>query len=212
RWDQAERVSRQGLEVTASDAALIPLLPLRATLELGLGDLDAAEARLRTLRRLLPAPVAEAQKAGPLFCGLAELALWRGDLDQARQLVAQAAPLVAANPRHAARFYALGLRIEPARAERAGARRPGQPAPDDGTAAALLDRLDQAAAPAAAGIPELAGWHALGRAERTRQAGPPPPAAPAAPAAPRPRPRPPPPARPPRLPPPPRPAAPPPPP
>src|SRR5262249_37294329 len=34
-----------------------------------------------------------------------------------------------------------------------------------------------AAAPAAAGIPELAGWHALGRAERTRQAGPPHPAA-----------------------------------
>src|SRR5215475_9527934 len=183
RWDQAERVSRRGLEVAASDATLIPLLPLRAMLELGLGDLDAAEARLTTLRHLLPAPIAEAQKAGPLFCGLAELALWRGDLDQARQLVAQATPLVEANPRYAAPVYALGLRIEADRAELARARRPGQPAPDDGTAAALLHRLGQAAAGPAAGIPELAAWHALGRAERTRQAGPSGPAAWAAAAA-----------------------------
>src|SRR5262249_6870450 len=129
RWDQAERVSRQGLEVTASDAALIPLLPLRAMLELGLGDLDAAEARLRTLRRLLPAPVAEAKRAGRLFCGRAERALGRGDLDQAGQRVARAAPLVAPTPRHAAPVYALGLRIEADRAELARARRPGQPAP-----------------------------------------------------------------------------------
>jgi DNA-binding CsgD family transcriptional regulator/tetratricopeptide (TPR) repeat protein len=172
RWDQAERVSRQGLEVAASDATLIPLLPLRATLELGLGDLDAAEARLRTLRRLLPAPIPEAQKAGPLFAGLAELALWRGDLDQARALVAETVPLVEANPRYAALVYALGLRVEADRAELARARRPGEPAPDDGTATALLQRLGEAAAgPAAASMPELAAWHALGLAERTRQAG-----------------------------------------
>jgi DNA-binding CsgD family transcriptional regulator len=184
RWDQAEQVSRQGLDIAASDATLIPLLPLRATLELGLGDLDAAEARLEILRHLLPAPIAEAQKAGPLFCGLAELALWRGDLDQARQLVVEAVPLVAANPRYAAPVYALGLRVEADRAELARARHPGQPAPDDGTATALLQRLGQAAVgPAAASIPELAAWHALGLAERTRQAGPPDPPAWAAAAA-----------------------------
>src|SRR5262249_59837076 len=102
RWDQAERVSRQGLEVAASDATLITLLPHRAMLELGLGDLDRAETRLRTLRRLLPAPIAAAQTAGPLFGGLPDLALWRDDPDQASQLVAQAAPLVAANPPPAA--------------------------------------------------------------------------------------------------------------
>jgi DNA-binding CsgD family transcriptional regulator/tetratricopeptide (TPR) repeat protein len=172
RWDQAERVSRQGLEVAASDATLIPLLPLRATLELGLGDLDAAEARLRTLRRLLPAPIPEAQKAGPLFAGLAELALWRGDLDQASALVAETVPLVEANPRYGAPVYALGLRVEADRAELARARRPGEPAPDDSTATALLQRLGEAAAgPAAASMPELAAWHALGLAERTRQEG-----------------------------------------
>jgi DNA-binding CsgD family transcriptional regulator/tetratricopeptide (TPR) repeat protein len=183
RWDQAERVSRQGLEVAASDATLVLLLPSRATLELGRGDLDAAEARLRTMRHLLPAPIAEAQKASPLYAGLVELALWRGDLDRARALTAEAAPLVEANPRYAAPVYALGLRAEADRAQLARARCPGQPAPDDGTAAALLQRLGQAAGPAAATFPELAAWHATGLAERTRQAGPPDPAAWAAAAA-----------------------------
>jgi len=87
--------------------------------------------------------------------------------------VAEAVPLVAANPRYAAPLYALGLRVEADRAELARARHPGQPAPDDHTATGLLARLGQAAqGPAAAGLPELAAWHALGLAERTRQQGP----------------------------------------
>jgi DNA-binding CsgD family transcriptional regulator len=178
RWDQAERVSRQALETATSDATLVYLLLDRAALELGRGDLDRAQARLQAVRRLLPAPILQAQRAGPLFGGLAELALWRGDLEQARRLVAEAVPLVAANPRYAAPLYALGLRVEADRAELARARRPGQPAPDDATATALLDRLDRdAAGPAAAGLPELAAWHALGLAEQTRQQGPADPAA-----------------------------------
>ena len=184
RWDQAEQVSRQGLEVAASDATSVPVLLLRAALELGRGDLDAAQARLQAVRRLLPVPISEAQKAGPLYAGLAELALWRGELEQARELVAQAVPLVQANPRYAAPLYALGVRVEVDRAELARARHPGQPAGDDATAAGLLERLAQAAAgPAAAGLPELAAWHALGLAEQTRQQGPSDPAAWAAAAA-----------------------------
>jgi DNA-binding CsgD family transcriptional regulator len=184
RWDQAERVSRQGLETALSDAASVHLLLARAALELGLGELDAAEARLRAVRRLIPASIPEAQEASPLFCGLVELALWRGDLDQAKQLVAQAVPLVEANPRQATPIYALGMRVEADRAELARARHPGQPAPDDATATALLERLGQAAAgPAATGLPELAACHALGLAERTRQQGPSDPAAWAAAAA-----------------------------
>ncbi|MDF2744120.1 MAG: transcriptional regulator, LuxR family, partial [Actinomycetia bacterium] len=173
RWDQAERVSREGLETSPSGPARVVLSLGRAALELGLGDLDAAEARLQAARRLLLASIPEAQTAGSLFCGLAELALWRGDLDQAKQLVAEALPLVQANPRYAAPVYALGLRVEADRAELARARHPGQPAPDDGTAAALLQRLGQAAqSPAAGGIPALAAWHATALAERTRQQGP----------------------------------------
>jgi ATP/maltotriose-dependent transcriptional regulator MalT len=172
RWDQAEQVSRQGLEAAPTDAVSVPLLCARAVLELGRGDLDAAQARLQAIRRLLPAPIPEAQHAGPLFAGLAELALWRGDLEQAKQLVAEAVPPVAANPRYAAPLYGLGVRVEADRAELARARHPGSPAGDDGTATALLERLGQAAAgPAAAGIPELAAWHATALAERTRQEG-----------------------------------------
>jgi DNA-binding CsgD family transcriptional regulator len=172
RWDQADQVSRQGLEAAPSDPASVHLPLARAALELGCGDLDRAQARLQAVRRLFPASLPEAQKAGPLFCGLAEVALWRGDLDQAKQLVAEAVPLVAANPRYAALVYALGVRVEADRAELARARGPGQPAPDDGTAAALLERLGQAATgPAAAGLPDLAAWQATALAERTRQQG-----------------------------------------
>jgi hypothetical protein len=172
RWDQAEQVSREGLETASSDAASVHLLLARATLELGRGDLNRAEARLRAVRRLLPTPIPEAQQAGPLFPGLAEVALWRGNLEKARALVAEAMPLVEANPRYAAPLYALGLRVEADRAELARARHLGQPAPDDRTAAALLERLGQAArGPAEAGLPELAAWHALGLAEQTRQHG-----------------------------------------
>jgi DNA-binding CsgD family transcriptional regulator len=118
-----------------------------------------------------------------LFCGLAELAVWRGHLDQAKQLVAEAMPLVAANPRYAAPLYALGVRVEADRAELARARRPGQSAGDDGTATVLLERFDQAAAGPAAAIPELAAWRATAAAERTRRDGRPDPAAWAAAAA-----------------------------
>jgi hypothetical protein len=77
----------------------------RATLEPGLGNLDAAEALLRTARRLIPSPITEAQRAGPLYSGLAELALCRGDLEWARKQVAEAVPLVEA----AAVAHRLGL-------------------------------------------------------------------------------------------------------
>jgi DNA-binding CsgD family transcriptional regulator/tetratricopeptide (TPR) repeat protein len=183
RWDQAEQVSREALELAPSDAAWVNLPLVRAALDLGRGDLDAAEAQLRTARRLIPAPISEAQKAGPLFAGLAELALWRGDPEQAKQLVAEGVPLVAANPRYAAPVYALGVRVEADRAELARARHSGEAVPDDGTAAALLERVREAAEGPAAGIPAPAAWWATAAAERTRRDGRPDPAAWAAAAA-----------------------------
>jgi len=172
RWDQAEQISREGLEISPSGPAYSALPVDRAALDLGLGDLDAAQARLQAVRRLLPDPIPGAQYAGPLLGSLAELSLWRGDLELAKQLLAQAVPQVEANPRYAAPIYALGLRVEADRAELARARHPGQPAPDDSTASTLLERVREAAeGPAGAGLPELAAWHATGRAERTRQQG-----------------------------------------
>jgi DNA-binding CsgD family transcriptional regulator len=172
RWDQAERVSGEALELAPSDPASVNLPMARAALELGLGNLDAADAQLRSARRLIPSPITEAQRAGPLVTGLVELSLCRGDLERAREQVAEAVPLVEANPRYAAPLYALGLRIEADRAELARARRGGGPVPDDGTAAALLERLGRAAAsPDGAGLPDVAGWHATALAERERFEG-----------------------------------------
>jgi DNA-binding CsgD family transcriptional regulator len=171
RWDQAERVSGEAVELAPADPASVNLPMARAVLELGLGNLDAADAQLRTARRLIPSPITEAQRAGPLFTGVAELSLCRGDLERAREQVAEAVPLVEANPRYAAPLYALGLRIEADRAELARARRPGEPVPDD-TAAGLLERLGRAAAsPGGAGLPDVAGWHATALAERDRFEG-----------------------------------------
>ena len=134
RWDQADRISREALELAPSDPASVNLPMARATLDLGLGNLDAAETQLRTAQRLIPSPITEAQRAAPL--------------------------------------YALGLRVEADRAELARSRRPGEPVVDDGTAAALLERLAQtAASPDAVGLPDVAGWHATALAERTRWEG-----------------------------------------
>jgi DNA-binding CsgD family transcriptional regulator len=88
--------------------------------------------------------------------------------------VVEAVPLVQTDPRYAAALYGLGLRVEADRAELARARHPGQPVGDDGTAAALLERLQAAAAAGqgtAAGLPELAAWRATALAEQTRQHG-----------------------------------------
>jgi DNA-binding NarL/FixJ family response regulator len=170
RWDKAELISREALDIAVLDADSVALFIQRAALDLGLGDLDAAEARLRRARSVIPASH-PGWDNGPLFAGLAELALWRGDLEQARKLVAQAVPLVTANPYHAAPLYALGVRIEADRAELARARRPGETATGDSAAAALLEAARQAASGQAAGLPELAAWHATALAETTRQEG-----------------------------------------
>ena len=169
RWDQAEQVSRQGLEVAASDATSVLVLLPRAALELGRGDLDAARARLQAVQRLLPAPIPEAQKAGPLYAGLAEVALWRGDLEQARKLVAEAVPLVEAIP---------ALRRAALRPRRAGGGRPRRAGPGPPPPPARPRRRHRhraAGTPrpgAAAGLPDLAAWQATALAERTRQDGP----------------------------------------
>jgi DNA-binding NarL/FixJ family response regulator len=171
RWDEAERISREALDIALPDADSVALFIQRAALDLGRGDLGAAEARLRTARRVIPLSH-PGWDSGPLFAGLAELALCRGDLEQARKLVAEAVPLVAANLRHAAPLYALGVRIEADRAELARARRPGETGIHDSTAQALLEAARQAASdPAAVGLPELAAWHANALAETTRQEG-----------------------------------------
>ena len=128
RWQEADRVSREALETVPTGPAFLALPLARVALELGLGDLDSAEARLQAARELFSGEAPEPQRSGPLFAGLAELALRAGDLEQAGELVAEAVPLVEANPRYAAPLYALGLWVEADRTELARARHPGEPA------------------------------------------------------------------------------------
>jgi DNA-binding CsgD family transcriptional regulator/tetratricopeptide (TPR) repeat protein len=171
RWDQADRVSQEILDTCLANTETACLFIQRGILELDRGDLDAAETQLRTARHVLP-DSQQSRDAGPLFAGLAELALWREDLEQARKLVAEAMPLVTADPRRAAPLYALGVRIEADRAELFRARQPRGPVTDDGTAASLLESSRRASAdPAAAGLPELAAWHATALGEITRRDG-----------------------------------------
>jgi tetratricopeptide (TPR) repeat protein len=54
RWEEAERISREALDIALLDADSVALFIQRAALDLGRGDFDAAEARLRTARRVIP--------------------------------------------------------------------------------------------------------------------------------------------------------------
>ena len=76
-----------------------------------------------------PRPIPGPEDAGPLFAGLAELALWRGDLEQARQLVAEAVPLVEADPRYAAPRLPSGCGWRPTAPSWPGPATPASPPP-----------------------------------------------------------------------------------
>jgi tetratricopeptide (TPR) repeat protein len=147
------------------EAAAVALSGMGEASLRGLGHQPQTMLACNAAQRLIPLPITEAQRAGPLFTGLAELALYRGDLERAREQVIGAVPLVEANPRYAAPLYALGLRVEADRAELARARRPGDSGADDGTAAALAEqtRWEGHADPAAWAA---AAWERLGRPYR----------------------------------------------
>jgi tetratricopeptide (TPR) repeat protein len=70
RWDQAEQVSRQALETAPSGPAYNSLPVDRAALELGRGDLDAAQARLQAIRRLLPGSIPRPKTPGRCLVAL----------------------------------------------------------------------------------------------------------------------------------------------
>ena len=172
-WDEAERVSREGLEGAPPDAAFVDLPLAQVTLELGLGSSTPPRRGCGLSGALFPAPIAEAQMAGPLFAGLAELALWRGDQEQAKQLVAEGRAAGPGGPAMPRRCMPSACRVEADRAELARARRSGRRPADDGTATTLLGRLSKVAAgPVAVGIPEVAAWHACRSRGQTRQQGP----------------------------------------
>ena len=169
-WDEADSASAAALRAITANFPYM-LLMLRADLELGRGDFEAArthlEAALATLR--------EDRGLGIYDVYLAELALWErrwADADQAvRESVARA------RSRHTAQlrvwFCAKGLRAQAELAALAHARRDADAARTWLTRAEMLvATARRAAAEASAVTPNANGWLALAEAEHQRAHGP----------------------------------------
>jgi len=169
-WDKADRMSAVALRAITANFPYM-LFMLRADIELGRGDFQAArahlEAALATLR--------EDRGQGIYDVFLAELALWERRWTEADQAVRDG--LARARSPQAAQlrvwFCAKGLRAHAELAALARARR------DAGAVRTWLTRADKlittarrAAAEAAAVTPNAGGWLALAEAEYARARGP----------------------------------------
>ncbi len=170
RWDEASQVSRDGLNAPTApeQAARMPLA--RAALDLGW-------AILTPRRRTCGSPGAcfllTTPARGPACCSPAlpswgcGAATWSGPGNWL--------PRPSRWPRRTCgtprRCMPSACASKPT-ALSSLVRRPGETAIDDSAAAGLLEAAWQAASgPAAAGLPELAAWHATALAETTRHVG-----------------------------------------
>jgi DNA-binding CsgD family transcriptional regulator/tetratricopeptide (TPR) repeat protein len=168
-WDEADRASAAALRAITGSYPYM-LLIIRADVEIGRGDFDAARAHLETAS----ATLREDRGLGLYDAYLAELALWErrwADADAAVDNgLAQARSPEAAQIR--VQLCAKGLRTLAELAVLARARRDADALRDRlGRARHLLDGARRAAAEAAAITPNSAGWHALARAEYERASG-----------------------------------------
>jgi DNA-binding CsgD family transcriptional regulator/tetratricopeptide (TPR) repeat protein len=168
-WDKADGLSATALRAITANFPYM-LLMLRADLELGRGDFDAArahlEAALATLR--------EDRGQGIYDVYLAELALWERRWTEADQAVRDG--LARARSRQAAQlrvwFCAKGLRAQAELAALARARRDDDAVHDRlGRARKLLSTARRAADEAAEITPNAGGWRALAEAEYQRARG-----------------------------------------
>ena len=169
-WDEAERLSAAALHGTTSSFSYW-LLTIRADLEVGRGEFDAARGHLQAASATLP----EDRVLGLYDAYLAELALWERRWTDADAAIYQG--LAQARHREAAQIRvqlcAKGLRAQAELAALARARR------DAGAARSWLSRARKlitaarrAAAEASAVTPNAAGWLAQAEAEYARTRGP----------------------------------------
>jgi DNA-binding CsgD family transcriptional regulator/tetratricopeptide (TPR) repeat protein len=168
-WDEADTVSAAAFRaITASYPYM--LLIIRADVEIGRGDFDAARAHLDAA----PATLRKDRGLGLYDAYLAELALWERRWADADQAVHDG--LTRARTRSAAQIRvqlcAKGLRAQAELAALARARRDGDAVRDRLTRARkLLTTARRAAAEAGAITPNAAGWRALAEAEYQRARG-----------------------------------------
>jgi DNA-binding CsgD family transcriptional regulator len=168
-WDKADSATARALRAITANFPYM-LLMLRADIELGRGDFDAArahlEAALATLR--------EDRGQGIYDIFLAELALWERRWTEADQAVRDG--LARASSRRAAQlrvwFCAKGLRAHAELAALARARRDADAVRTwHARARRLVTAARRAAEEASAVTPNAAGWHALAEAEYERARG-----------------------------------------
>jgi len=168
-WDQADRVSAAAVHAMTAMLPHQPLI-LRASLEVGRGDFDAARAHLQAA-----APTMHLDPDVAFYDAyLAELALWERRWTDADETVRDG--LARARSRDMAQLRvwlcAKGLRAQAELAALARARRDGDAVGDRlGRARTLLATARRAAAEAAAVTPNANGWCALAEAEHQRARG-----------------------------------------
>ena len=168
-WDEADRLSAAALRAITANYPYM-LLIIRADVEIGRGDFDAARARLDAAL----ATLREDHGLGIYDAYLAELALWErrwADADEAvRDGLARARLPSAAQIR--VWLCAKGLRAQAELAALARARRDAGAVRDRlGRARSLVAAARRAAAEAAAVTPHAAGWLAVAEAEYVRARG-----------------------------------------
>jgi DNA-binding CsgD family transcriptional regulator/tetratricopeptide (TPR) repeat protein len=168
-WDQADRVSAAALRAMTATQPHQPLI-LRASLEVGRGDFDAARAHLQAA-----APTVHVDPDVATYDAyLTELALWERRWVDAEEAVRDG--LARARSRDMAQLRvwlcAKGLRAQAELAALARARRDADAVGERlGRARKLLATARHAAAQAAAVTPNAAGWRALAEAEYQRARG-----------------------------------------
>ena len=168
-WDEAESMSRAALRASSANFPYM-LLMLRADLELGRGDFEAARAHLDAAETTLR----EDRGQGVYDVFVADLALWERRWTDADRAVQDG--LESATSRQAAQlhiwFCAKGLRAQAELAALARARRDTEAARAWlAKAQKLLAVARHSAQEASAVTPNAAGWLALAEAEYERAQG-----------------------------------------
>jgi DNA-binding CsgD family transcriptional regulator/tetratricopeptide (TPR) repeat protein len=169
-WDEAERLSAAALPRITSSFPY-SLLTIRAEVEIGRGELDAARAHLQAAS----ATLRQDRLFGRYDAYLADLALWEHRWTDADAAITDG--LAQARQREAAQIRvqlcATGLRAQAELAALARARRDAGAVHNRLTRAQeLITAARRAAAEAAAVTPNATGWLALAEAECARADGP----------------------------------------
>jgi DNA-binding NarL/FixJ family response regulator len=147
-WDDADRTTTDGLRLRPSGRAELWLLVNRGRLLACRGSFDEAAALLRRAREI-DARLGPTEFRTPLLAALAELAVWSGRPEDAREHVAEGIELATGSgpPDPGLSWLAaLGLRALADEAETARARREGSRLGSVGVAAgALVDAIERVA-------------------------------------------------------------------